>query len=88
MMENFVLYELNERIAWITLNRPEKRNALSYNFVAELKATINLAIHEPDCKVIVLKSAGETFCSGADLESLQKLQSNTYDENLEDEEDR
>lgn len=84
MMENFVLYELNERIAWITLNRPEKRNALSYNFVAELKATINLAIHEIDCKVIVLKSAGETFCSGADLESLQKLQSNTYDENLED----
>lgn len=71
-------------MATITLNRPEKRNALSHELVSELKQAFQKAANEPKVKVIVLKAEGNTFCAGADLAYLQQLQSNTYEENLED----
>lgn len=79
-----VLYEVIDRVAYITLNRPEKRNALSFEFVQEIKNVLKKAEEDDSCKVIILKAAGEAFCSGADLASLQKLQNNTYEENLAD----
>lgn len=79
-----VLYEVIDRVAYITLNRPEKRNALSFEFVQEIKDALKKAEDDVACKVIVLKASGEAFCSGADLASLQKLQNNTYQENLSD----
>ena len=83
-MEALVLYQVLDRVGYITLNRPEKRNALSYAFVQEIKDAISFAEKDPNCKVIVLKANGEAFCSGADLASLQQLQNNSFEENLAD----
>ncbi len=77
-------YSVIDRIGFITLNRPEKRNALSFELVAELKGTLDRAEQDEQVKVIVLKANGEAFCAGADLGYLQKLQNFSYEENLED----
>jgi methylglutaconyl-CoA hydratase len=80
----FVLYEVKDRVATITLNRPEKRNALSEELVGELQAAFHRAANDELVKVVVLKAVGEAFCAGADLAYLQKLQHNTFEENLQD----
>lgn len=79
-----ILYDVKDRVASITLHRPEKRNALNGAMVAELRAAFKQAETDPDVKVIILKGAGEAFCAGADLEYLQQLQLNTREENLAD----
>ncbi|HVI47449.1 MAG TPA: enoyl-CoA hydratase-related protein [Chitinophaga sp.] len=84
MSYSFILYEVSSRVATITLNRPEKRNALNALLVEELYQAIRRAAADDQVKVIVLKGNGEAFCAGADLEYLQQLQKNTYDENLAD----
>lgn len=85
-MEELVKYRCENRIAYITLNRPEKRNALSTELVDGLKQTIRKAEQDTNCKVIVLEAEGEAFCAGADLAYLQQLQNNTFEENLADSE--
>ncbi len=84
MIMNLVLYEVKERIGYITLNRPEKRNALSYELVTALKEAFDQAEKDPTAKVIVLRANGEAFCAGADLASLQKLQNFSFEENVAD----
>ncbi len=72
------------RIFTITLNRPDKRNALSYELVSELKEAFHAAKNDADTKVIVLQAEGKVFSAGADLAYIEQLQKNTYQENLED----
>lgn len=79
-----VLSHTEDHIGILTLNRPDKRNALSFDMVTALKDTLQAAIDDPMVKVILIQAEGKAFCSGADLESLQKLQTNTYEENLAD----
>ena len=81
---NLVEYNNQDRIATITLNRPEKRNALNAAMVTALRQAFTRAAEDSSAKVIVLKANGKVFCAGADLEYLQQLQNNTYEENLED----
>ncbi|MBS1680402.1 MAG: enoyl-CoA hydratase/isomerase family protein [Bacteroidetes bacterium] len=81
---DLVLYEVKERVGYITLNRPDKRNALSYEMVTALKEKFDFAEKDTMSKVIVLRANGESFCAGADLASLQKLQSNSFEDNLAD----
>ena len=80
----FVQYEVKERVAYITLARAEKRNALNYEVVLELKRAFAKAEDDEACKVVVLRAEGKVFCAGADLEYLQRLQNNDYHENLVD----
>jgi enoyl-CoA hydratase len=54
-------------IAVITLNRPEKLNALSYELVEALHATLDAIAADNECRVVVLTGAGRGFCSGLDL---------------------
>jgi methylglutaconyl-CoA hydratase len=84
MSFKYIEYRVADRIATILLNRPEKRNALNGAMVAELQQAFSLAGEDAAVKVIVLKGAGEAFCAGADLEYLQQLQQNSFDENLAD----
>jgi methylglutaconyl-CoA hydratase len=81
---NQVEYTVQERVGYITLNRPEKRNALSFELVAELKDAFDIAEKDSAVKVIVLRANGEAFCAGADLGYLQQLQKFSYEENLAD----
>jgi methylglutaconyl-CoA hydratase len=79
-----VEYTVTERVAFITLNRPEKRNALNQEMVSELTAAFQRASSDDSAKVVVLRARGEAFCAGADLGYLQQLQKFSYEENLAD----
>ena len=72
------------RVRTLTLNRPEKRNALNDALVASLKHALQAADGDRQLRAVVLRGAGKDFCSGADLESLRKISEASYDENLED----
>lgn len=77
-------YHTANRVATITLNRPEKRNALNGVLVKELREAFARAEADPEVKVVVLAGNGKAFCAGADLEYLEQLQQNNYEENLAD----
>jgi len=62
-------YELRGRNAWITLDAPATRNALSSALIAELGAHLRTAIDDDAVRVIVLTGNGPAFCAGADLKS-------------------
>jgi enoyl-CoA hydratase len=62
-----VLYETHDRVATVTLNRPEKLNALSGELQAEIIAALKEAEADDGVRVIVLKGAGRAFCAGYDL---------------------
>jgi len=62
-----VKFDVNERVARITLNRPEKRNALSQPLLQELHGALLEADDRTDVNVIVLEGAGKDFCAGYDL---------------------
>lgn len=79
-----ILYEVNERIASVTLNRPDKRNALNAAIIAELKSALLQAQEDVSVKVIVLRGRGAAFSAGADLEYLQQMQQNSLEDNLRD----
>lgn len=79
-----VLYEVTEGVARITLNRPEKRNALNDDLIGGLKVLLRAAHDDNDVRVILLTGAGSDFCSGADLAALQKISTASVEENLED----
>lgn len=77
-------YKAANRVATITLNRPEKRNALNQEMVNELKAAFTKAGNDTGVKLVVLRATGDAFCAGADLAYVQQLQTFTYEENLAD----
>jgi methylglutaconyl-CoA hydratase len=80
----YITYKVENRLGFITLNRPDKRNALSHELVVELTACFKEAERDEAVKVIILAANGDAFCAGADLGYLQRLQDFSYEENLED----
>ncbi len=62
-----ILYKAEKSIARITLNRPEKRNALNAEMIRELKAAMTASAADSSIRVVLLAGAGKDFCSGADL---------------------
>ncbi len=72
-MFNQIIYEVNERVAIITLNRPEKRNALNPELVGELSNAFDLATEDDSVRCVILTGTGNSFCSGADLEYIKKI---------------
>jgi methylglutaconyl-CoA hydratase len=79
-----ILYQVNGGIARITLNRPDKRNALNDALIAGLKKALDQANEDDALRVVVITGAGEDFCSGADLTALQKISTASVAENVED----
>ena len=67
-----LIYEEKERVAWITLNRPEVLNALSMKLSDELTATIEVIRQSTKLKFVVIKGAGENFCVGDDITEMIK----------------
>jgi enoyl-CoA hydratase len=65
-----ILFQIQDRVAKITLNRPEKRNAISDRMLTELEQALLEADDRNDVNVIVLEGAGRDFCSGYDLEGV------------------
>jgi methylglutaconyl-CoA hydratase len=79
-----LLIESIGAIRILTLNRPDKRNALNDELVADLKAALIAADADDSLRAVVIRGAGKDFCSGADLSALQKIEGASYEENLED----
>jgi methylglutaconyl-CoA hydratase len=79
-----IAVEQSGRLCTITLNRPEKRNAIDDVMIVELRHAFTAAERMDDVRVVILTGAGTAFCAGADLDYLSKLSSNTFDENKED----
>ncbi len=79
-----VLYQLDGSVAGITLNRPEKKNALSDILIAALKDSLKRAGSDEAVRVVTIKGAGSDFCSGADLSALQKIADSSIAENAAD----
>lgn len=67
-----ILYDVSQRIATITLNRPEKLNAYTARMAESLKRAIADANDDPSVRVIVITGAGRGFCAGADMEVLSQ----------------
>lgn len=79
-----VLLDIDQSVARITLNRPEKRNALNDAIIDGLKNALRKADSDESVRVIVIAGAGKDFCSGADLSSLQKISHASVSENMDD----
>lgn len=77
-------FDLEPPLATITLNRPERRNAISAAMMEELVAALDEACASP-ARAVILTGAGRAFCSGMDLEALQALAAGqSQEQNLED----
>ena len=72
-MSGRILYERRGRSARITIDRPEKKNALAGAMREELAFAFDRAQNDPDAQVVVLAGAGGAFCAGGDLEALGAL---------------
>src|SRR5690242_1968620 len=83
MSFNTLTLAYEDRVAVITLNRPEKRNAVSFELVSELLGALN-DIESSAAQVIIITGAGKAFCAGLDLEELKGLLGKTHDENVKD----
>ncbi|MBL8239614.1 MAG: enoyl-CoA hydratase [Bryobacterales bacterium] len=68
-----ILFETSERIATITLHRPEKLNAWTARMDSEVRAAIAQAEADAETRVIILTGAGRGFCAGADMSLLQSI---------------
>ena len=64
------LYEVSEGVAWITLNRPERLNALTFEVYRELTEAFAALQDEQEVRAVVIRGAGRAFCSGGDVRDI------------------
>jgi methylglutaconyl-CoA hydratase len=83
-MNDKVLYSVEQAVARITLNRPEKRNALDDQLVTGVRESLDHSAKDVEVRVVVVCAAGKDFCAGADLEELQRVENAGAMENLAD----
>ena len=67
-----ILYTANQGVARITLNRPEKRNALDAELISEVRDAMRSSATDENVRVVLITGAGTDFCSGADLSGLER----------------
>lgn len=83
MAYNNIQLSFDPGVATITLNRAEKRNAISFALVDELLAALD-EIERSSAQVVILTGAGKAFCAGLDLDELKNLLGKTAEENVKD----
>src|SRR5438270_11994765 len=72
MANGALLYEVRDPVAWVTINRPERRNAMSWDVITGLRKAAADAKGDDDVRVVVITGAGEqAFCAGADLTGMR-----------------
>src|SRR3990167_1881655 len=80
----FVKMIANDGIYTITLNRPEKRNALNQEMVKALLHALQKVAQDDYSRVLIIQGHGEAFCAGADIAWMQTVIARSYDENYDD----
>jgi len=83
MSYNTVQLAYDGRVATITLNRPEKRNAISFELIDDLLRALE-QVEKSEAVVLILTGAGKAFCSGMDLDNLKSLLGSSAEQNLQD----
>jgi enoyl-CoA hydratase/carnithine racemase len=68
--ESYLLFERQSGIVRLTLNRPERRNALSLNLLQQLEAALKSIAVDPEARVVVIAGSGRAFCAGHDLSEM------------------
>ena len=79
-----LLYRLERGVAYLTLHRPEKRNALNAELVAALSDAIDRTAQDDEVRVVAIGGSGPDFCSGADLAELERISAMGPEESLAD----
>ncbi|MEO6957824.1 MAG: enoyl-CoA hydratase/isomerase family protein [Antricoccus sp.] len=74
-MADEILYEVRDRIAIVTINRPHRRNALSWSALALFRETMRRATEDDQVLAVVITGAGGAFCAGTDLVDLTQTKS-------------
>jgi methylglutaconyl-CoA hydratase len=83
MTYNTIQIKSDGRVATVTFNRPEKRNAISFQLVDELMGALD-ETERAGVQVLILTGAGKAFCAGMDLDELKSLRGKTHEENVKD----
>jgi methylglutaconyl-CoA hydratase len=83
-MYSTLLLEFSDAIAKITLNRPDKRNAVTTAMIADLQTALDAVEKNHAIRVVILTGAGKAFCAGMDLEMLAAIAKQSPAENQED----
>lgn len=81
---NTLRFEKKGRLATVTLNRPELRNAFNVQMIAELTGAFKALAGMTDVSAVVLRGDGKSFCSGADLSYMQEMAAYSLEENQKD----
>lgn len=81
---SLVIEKKENSVLTVSLNRPEKRNALNDELVIDLKSALRRAEQDKSLRAIVIRGEGADFCSGADLSALRKISESDVLENLAD----
>ncbi len=74
IMPNVLVEQKDARVTIVTLNRPERRNALTIELMTELTAAIDAAAADEKQRVLILRGAGQAFCAGLDLQETAVLE--------------
>lgn len=77
-----IRYEVADRIATITLNRPERLNAIDERMPGEIRAAVESADRDPDVHVVILTGAGRAFCAGYDLREFAEMPEDPYTQEM------
>jgi methylglutaconyl-CoA hydratase len=83
MQYETLLLENTGQLSTITLNRPEKRNAITTQMIADLQTALD-AIERTNARVVIITGKGKAFCAGIDLDLLQTIAQQSAAENQED----
>jgi methylglutaconyl-CoA hydratase len=79
-----IRYDVDKKVARITLNRPDVHNAFNAAMISELSETFGRARADKSVRVIVLTGRGESFCAGADINWMREIIGYSYQQNLEE----
>ena len=83
-MSEILLVEKRDQVAYVTLNRPQIRNAFDETLIAELGRALAELDADATVRAVVLGGAGTAFCAGADLNWMKRMSGYGYDQNLAD----
>jgi methylglutaconyl-CoA hydratase len=84
MTPQFIVVSITDKIATITLNRPDKRNALNQQIVNELLNTLQSLMVDAQAEIVVIKANGQHFCAGADIACMEEMVLASEDVNYTD----
>jgi methylglutaconyl-CoA hydratase len=74
----------NRRVASVTLNRPDAKNALSNELMCELREAVGEIRHDASIRAVILSNAGDVFCAGGDLKGMNRQKQNSREGRIAD----